>query len=137
MTYKFIDHTADIGIVVEGTNPRELFQNAARAMFEIIADPGGISPRIRETICIEGENFADLMINWLRELLYIWSGRELLLSDAAILTIDDNRLEASLKLAPFHPDRHKILSEIKAVTYHLLEVRHHQEKWEATIVFDV
>jgi SHS2 domain-containing protein len=137
MTYKFIDHTADLGIVVEGKNPRELFQNAARAMFEIIADADSISPRRQETICIEGEDFADLMINWLRELLYTWSGRELLLSDVAILTIDDNRLEATLKLDPFQPDRHKIRYEIKAVTYHLLKVRRHQEKWEATIIFDV
>jgi SHS2 domain-containing protein len=137
MKHKWLDHTADIGIVVEGENPQNLFRNAARTMFEIIADPEGISARRQETIVIEGENFSDLMINWLRELLYIWSGRKYLLSDVTIETIDENRLEATVQLDFFQPDRHKILYEIKAVTYHLLEVHGHQGKWEATIVFDV
>ena len=39
MKYKIIDHTADFGLHVFGTDPQDLFANAARAMFELITDP--------------------------------------------------------------------------------------------------
>ena len=98
MHYRFIDHTADIGIVVSGRNPRALFRHAALAMFDIISDAGDRLPRQSETIRVEREGSADLLINWLRELLYIWSVRELLLVDVEISVINEHHLEAVVKL---------------------------------------
>jgi len=137
MHYRFIDHTADIGIIVSGKNPQALFRHAALAMFDIISNARNCLPCQSETIRVEGEGNADLLINWLRELLYIWSVRERLVVDVDIVDIDEHHLEAVLQLEPFQPKRHQIQNEIKAVTYHLLEVRHSHENWEATIVFDV
>ena len=37
--YRFIDHTADLGIVVRGEDPKELFRNAALALVDIVVEP--------------------------------------------------------------------------------------------------
>ena len=36
--YELIDHTADVGVKAFGNNLSECFENAAKAMFDIITD---------------------------------------------------------------------------------------------------
>jgi SHS2 domain-containing protein len=69
MNYKLIDHTADLGIVVYGTNLRELFENAGYAMFDVITDTNRLNAPSETTINVSGDDWPDLMVNWLRELL--------------------------------------------------------------------
>ena len=44
--YELIEHTADVGIRVRGKGLNELFQNAAVAMFEIIAEEKGVAGQL-------------------------------------------------------------------------------------------
>ena len=88
-------------------------------------------------ITVIGDGWSDLMVNWLRELLYCWAGRERLVQNAEIITISQNKLIASLHYDSYDPDRHIIKEEIKAVTYHQLEVKSKPSGWEARIIFDV
>jgi SHS2 domain-containing protein len=46
-------------------------------------------------------------------------------------------LEASLQGAPYHPQRHTIKTEIKAVTYHHAEVKQTPEGWQGVFIVDV
>jgi SHS2 domain-containing protein len=73
-TYELIEHTADIGIRVKGKDLKELFKNAASAMFDIIAEkkPQATSHRLQATRIIvkqRADNLEELFINWLNELL--------------------------------------------------------------------
>ena len=40
--YDIIDHTADIGVKAYGSNISEAFENAAKAMFDLITDNSSI-----------------------------------------------------------------------------------------------
>ena len=135
--YTLIDHTADFGVQVFGSDPENLFANAAFALFDLITDlptlDGGTCIKMR----IRGEDRADLMVNWLRELLYLWNGRELLVKSVNIKTLSQNRLSASVFCDPYDPGRHTIIREIKAVTYHQVRVEPGVSGWEAGIIFDV
>ncbi len=135
--YRIIDHTADIGVHVYGADPQKLFANAAYALFDLITDLKTLKGDHTKKITVTGENWSDLMVNWLRELLYFWAGRERLVKQAEILAISQNKLIASLKYDPYDPNRHIIKDEIKAVTYHQLEVKSGPSGWEARIIFDV
>jgi len=136
-TYTLIDHTADLGIHVLGTDPKDLFQNAARAMFEQIAEIEALEGTEAVAIHLTGEDRPDLMVNWLRELLYHWHVKGLLLRDAQIQLISDKELTAQANFDPYAPDRHVIKREIKAVTYHQIQVKSGPEGWESKIIFDV
>lgn len=135
--YKLIDHTADFGILVVGKNPQGLFQNAAMALTDQLVekhDPGGGE---QTKLQIRGQDWTDLMINWLREILYLWAGKDVLLHSVEIDTIKENELSASLWFDRYSPERHQLKSEIKAVTYHQAQVRDNGDHWEATIIFDI
>ena len=137
MKYRLIDHTADFGIHVFGSDLKDLFSNAAFAMFDQITIVKDLHPEKELKINLTGSDWPDLMINWLRELLYLWTGKERLVGKVKILTISEYKLSAKVKYDPYEPDRHVITNDIKAVTYHQIQVNQVSNAWESRIIFDV
>ena len=137
MKYKIIDHTADFGLHVFGADPPDLFANAARAMFELITEPQTVNTDQSLTVTVEGVDWPDLMVNWLRELLYLWTGKELLVGAIDIQQVSDKKITAIITADRFDPKRHPVQTEIKAVTYHQIQVKRKSTGWEAKIIFDV
>jgi SHS2 domain-containing protein len=135
--YRLIDHTADFGVHVFGENERDLFQNAAFAMYDLITDVSLLSGIKSRQIRVTGDDRIELMFNWLRELLYLWSGKLLLVHSTHIDAFSETGLRAAVIIDPFDPCRHVINSDIKAVTYHQLQVNRTSKGWESKIIFDV
>ncbi|MBW2644149.1 MAG: archease [Deltaproteobacteria bacterium] len=135
--YNLIDHTADFGIHVFGSDSKELFANAALALFDLITDINHLKGLDSCNIEVSGDDWSDLMVNWLREILYLWNGKEFLLKKVRILSLSETKLSASVELDTFDPDRHIIKTEIKAVTYHQIQVNSSPSGWEARIIFDI
>ena len=77
------------------------------------------------------------MVNWLRELLYLWTGEEKLVKAVDMLSISKYELTADVQYEQYDPERHVIKGEIKAVTYHQIQVYKEDRGWEAKIIFDV
>lgn len=137
MPYEIIDHTADTGIRVWAESPEKLFEEAAGAMFELIADTGLTNETQTRQIQTEGIDRTDLLINWLRELLLLWNGDNCLVVSAQIIDLTETRLKASVNAEPFDPEKHEIYTDIKAVTYHNAEVGKKNGGWETAVIFDV
>ncbi|RLE07569.1 archease [Candidatus Aerophobetes bacterium] len=135
--YELIDHTADIGIKVRGKSVGELFENAAYAMFDLIADLNRVKKREVLGVEIEGEGMDELLADWLRELLYKFNGERHLLKDFKIEEIDQKSLKARVRGEKLDLSRHSLKMEIKAVTYYGLEIKRTSEGWQAQVIFDV
>ncbi|MDM8522621.1 archease [Desulfococcaceae bacterium HSG8] len=136
MRYQLTDHTADIGVLVSGADLGELFENAVYAMSDIITDIRKVQGKKTHEIHITGDDWPDLMVNWLREILFLWAGRELLVKSAEVLRISEYELTAKLDCESYDPDRHFIKNEIKAVTYHQIKVCAEPGGWKSEIIFD-
>ena len=136
-TYKLLDHTADLRIRVMGCDPADLFVNAGMALFDLIAGP--LSSNVEKWIplTVAADDHADLMVNFLRELLYLWTGEDKLVTMIHVDTISQTGVEARIAFVDFHPGVHIIGHEIKAVTYHQIEVNRTDAGWQATIVLDI
>jgi len=135
--YELIDHTADIGIKVRGKSVGELFENAAYAMFDLIADLNRVKKREVLKVEIEGEGMDELLADWLRELLYKFNGERHLFKDFKIEEIDQKSLKARVRGEKLDLSRHSLKMEIKAVTYYGLEIKRTSEGWQAQVIFDV
>ena len=136
-TYRLIDHTADFGMQVFGSDSQELFTNAALALFDVITDMDVLEGRNSCNITASGEDWPDLMINWLREVLYLWNGKEMLVKSVQILSLSENNISAKIYFDAYMPDRHIIKTEIKAVTYHQIQVKSSPSGWKARVIFDI
>ncbi len=137
MPYELIDHTADIGIRVTGTDIKHLFVTAAHAMFEQITNTGKLEGKHRRNIEVSGSDRTDLLINWLRELLCFWTIDASLVKQVIVHGVTENHLAADIFYDRYSPKQHEIDTEIKAVTYHEALVKRTGAGWEATIIFDI
>jgi SHS2 domain-containing protein len=137
MTYRRMDPTADCGIQVFGEDLKALFENAGLALFDLIADISLVKSGFEYTIQVSGSDWPDLMVNWLRELLYFWTGKELLIKEIEVTEILEYQLSARLRIEAFNAAQHRLNHEIKAVTYHRIQVADTPTGWEAVVVFDV
>ncbi len=138
MAYRVFDHTADLGIEVTAATLEELYAEAAHALFALLTDLRRVRAGQSREAKAEGENPADLLVNFLRELLYAWNGEGFLARRCAIREVTPTRITAVLSGEKFDPARHRIVREIKAVTYHRSELRRTADGgYAARAVFDV
>jgi SHS2 domain-containing protein len=135
--YRLIDHTADFGLEIFGRDPSDLFKQAARALTDLLTDPSLLKKQNRLALDIEGSDWEDLLINWLRELLYLYNGKAQFVSGVDIIAIEQTRLRAEVATEDYRMGHHEIRNEIKAVTYHQLEVKADDNGWRARVIFDV
>ena len=75
--FDVIDHTADIGIVAYGASPTEVLVNAAIGMFSLITDLDQVGTSHRQNISLVGEDYEELLITWLNELLYYFDAENI------------------------------------------------------------
>ena len=135
--YETFDHTADIGIRAFGRTVEELYVNAAYALFDQLTDLRRVRREISAKISVRGADREDLLVRWLGELLFLCESRGFLFKEFTFSRLDPTSLEAVARGEIFDPARHRFKTEIKAVTYHLVEVKEKDGRWEGRVVFDV
>jgi SHS2 domain-containing protein len=136
-SYQIIDHTADLGIIVRGPDVKGLFINAALAMTDLMVKGHFGGKRTLKEISVTAEDLSDLIVRWLGEILYLFAAEKLAVDTVAINALSPTQLEATIAMASFAPGRHRVLREIKAVTYHQISVGRANDEWEARVIFDV
>lgn len=135
--YRVFDHTADLGMEIYGGTAGDLFSNAAFAVFDTITDLSQVRSRETRNIVVEGSGWEDLLVNFLREVLYLFNGEGFLSKECVIQAIGEGYCEGMISGERFDPSRHRIHKEIKAVTYHQVTVRKTPEYWMGRVIFDV
>ena len=135
--YEVLDHTADMGLIVYGEDLKSLFENAGEAFFHLITDLRKVKRRIERRIHIEGESLERLMVDWLNELLYLHDVENLLFKAFKIESVGEDGLRGIVKGERFQEGIHVIKTEVKAVTYHQIEVQQKNGGWRAQIILDL
>jgi len=136
-TYRIFEHTADLGVEIYGTDERDLFRNAALALSDIMTDRRHVRGREEREIAAEGGDREEVLVNFLREVLYLCNGEGWLLKECVIAEMDGCHLRAAATGEPFAHGRHTMDVEIKAVTYHRAEIRTTVQGWTGRIICDV
>ena len=137
MRYRQIDHTADFGVLIFGENLFDLFENAGYTLFDILLETETSKKAKQKVVRINGSDMPDLMVNWLRELLYFWTRYELFVTSINIMELSENHLTAQIDFGRYDEDFHEIKQEIKAVTYHQIKIARKETCWESRIIFDI
>lgn len=130
--YEEVEHTADWSFRAFGADLKELFENAAIALFAL---EGALDAQstVELQVKVAGSDREALLVNWLSELLYLQETRHQTFQHFSISELSDTELAATIKGAPAgRAERY-----VKAITYHELRIGQSQEGWQATIVVDV
>ncbi|MBL7072164.1 MAG: archease [Candidatus Omnitrophica bacterium] len=134
--YKQIPHTADVAALIRGNNLPKLFENAAYAMFDLMADLNGLVCTNTQRIEVEASDTESLLIAWLNEVLYAGYKKSVLFYEFNIVSLYNNKLIADVKGQMIEEDD-RIKLGIKAATYHDVVIKETIMGYEVAIVFDV
>jgi SHS2 domain-containing protein len=135
--YKTLDHTADIGIEVWGKTKKKALANTVEAMFDLLVDSNNVSEVQIKQLTITGADIDDMLINLLREALYIFHSQAWLCKKCEILELNKQKIVARFSGEPYDVKKHQLKMEIKAVTYHTLKIERVDKGWRARVIFDV
>ena len=127
--YEFFDVTADIGFWAYGKTLEESFENAALAMFNVITKTETVNENESKSINIESEDLISLLYDFLEELLFTYEMDLFLFSNFEVEIkkdkIDSNEiynLKAVVTGEKINWDKHYRGSEVKAITFHMMNV---------------
>ncbi len=134
--YRILPHTAEIGLRVTGRTWSEFYRNAARGLLAIYGMRGARGPRgVRAGVSLKEAGPEDLLVAWLNELIYHVSTGGWVPVRCDLKRASSTRIEGKLSGPRF--GRLKPKTEIKAATYHRLEVKRRGGRWTADLILDV
>ncbi len=135
--YHLLDHTADLAIEVTADTRADLYSEAAAALVDIVLGPlkNGLPADKKTELQVEGLDAADLLVNWLREILALINVEGRVPFGITITRSAETSLAAELELIPLD-QAGDMQSEVKAVTYHQVSVEQSGDIWRARVVFD-
>ncbi|MGE5679556.1 MAG: archease [Bacillota bacterium] len=158
-SYTFIDHTADIAVLIKGSTIEELFINAALAWKESVSETitqdtveqgetverGEVEQNIlhEKIISITETSREELLVSFLSELNFLISAKKWIFNsvkDIKILSVekkDEFTLNALIAGEEFNPLRYKLKEEIKAVTFHQMKITFDNKEFSTIVVFDI
>ncbi len=139
-SFKFIDHTADIAVELTGDSLEELFV-AAEVAFRISVTDFECS-EISDSLEIDltAASKEELLVNFLNEINFLLITKKWLWWNVESIKIfnDENEWELSAELGGIKLNSDiELKQEIKAVTYHQLEIINDNNSYSTRIVFDI
>ena len=130
--HREVEHTADWGLDVWAPDLQGLIEEAARGMFELMGVEVSEESRSHRQLEIGADDREQLLVSFLEELLFIADSEEVAF-DGFLLNVQETSLVARLE-GGFIVERTK---QIKADTYHYLDVEETGRGLKTRIIFDV
>ena len=121
---RIFEHTADAGIHVESESLSNAFHELSLAFTEVVTGGGLPDKQISFEVDLESTDLDSLLINYISYLIYLFDTENFLASSAKLIiqTKSPNKLSGRLDGDFYDENKHGYGVEIKAVSYHMLEI---------------
>ncbi|MDE1814184.1 MAG: archease [Thaumarchaeota archaeon] len=125
MAYRYLDHMTDAFIEVTGDTIDEAFENAGIAVVDTIVDIKSAESKEDREIRLYADDLKSLLYSWLEEIiiLTITDGFVVKIFHVKITKNDRYHLLAKVSGEEINFEKHHFKMEIKAPTYHLMEIK--------------
>ncbi|GFO57434.1 archease [Geomonas sp. Red276] len=132
---------ADIAFNAWGRTLEELFTDAAKATLQVMMeDPDEIRPSVKIDVELEQTSEEMLLFDFLNELIFYKDARRLFLLPtrlAIAATGNGFKVSGILEGEQIDPKRHRVQTDVKAVTMLRFSLEKVDKGWRCTVVLDV
>jgi len=142
--YRFLDHMTDAIIEAYGSTLEDAFENAALALCDTMIDLKSVVPRNEFKISAKGNDLYSLLFDWLDQVMLLLVADRIAMSQFSVkINHHHNKneggylLEGTARGEPLDLDRHHYKVEIKAVTYHEMEIKHEKGIFTTKFLLDL
>jgi len=122
-----------------GSTLEESFENAGLAMFEVMTDTSQVKPDIKKEFSIESEDLVSLLYDFLEELLFLHDVDFMLFSKFKVNirpSKEGYSLKGEVMGEEINHDVHERRDEVKAVTFHQMEVKE-EKGYKVRVILDL
>ena len=141
--FKYLDHVTDALIEAYGSTLDEAFENSARGLVNTMFDLSNISDNLEVKIEARGHDLYSLLYDWLEKVMLVILTENIILSDFTVKISSTEKigdhctyfLSCTARGEHLDLDKHHFKVEIKAVTYHEMQIKQENEKNTVTTRF--
>ncbi|MBE6493658.1 MAG: archease [Methanosphaera stadtmanae] len=137
--YEYFETTADIGITAYGETIEIAFINSALGTMNLITDINQIKPKISKSVEIKSEDIYGLLYDWITELLILLDSDFFIASqyDIKITKNKEYVLTGSITGDIYNTDNYNYKTEVKAITYHNMDIKKIGNKYKLNFILDL
>jgi SHS2 domain-containing protein len=132
VTYRWVDHTAEVELAIEAASEREVFEDALHALAELL-DFDATQATSRRRLTVAAPDRPALLATWLEELVFLAESEGFVATEVLSLDVTSgDAISATVAGAVGDPP-----PLVKAVTYHRLAFDCAGDRCLARVVLDV
>jgi protein archease len=134
--FEIVEHTADTAIRGWAPDLRGLFRTMAQGLFKVIGAEAHVSPDRKRSLHLEAENPTELLHDWLETLNALHQVHGELYTEFEV-AIENNRLKATIQGGALATATGELGTEVKAVTWHDLNIQQTAQGLESYVLLDI
>jgi SHS2 domain-containing protein len=124
--YRYLEHMTDAEIEASGKTIDEAFENAGRAVENLMVDLASVKPKETREVQREEKDLGSLLYTWIESLIAFQDDEGLIFSQfncAISKSLTDKfLLRAKISGEKFDPKKHEQKTAIKAPTFHDMKI---------------
>ncbi len=138
--FRYLDHVTDAIIEAYGSSLDEAFENSAKGLVNTMIDLEQITPDQEYEIVAKGYDVKSLLYDWLEKVMLGLLIDNMALSDFKVKISENNGnyfLKGIAKGEVLDLKKHHYKMEIKAVTYHEMEIKQTEDLITTRFLLDL
>jgi protein archease len=138
--FRYLDHVTDALIEAYGSSLDEAFENSAKGLVNTMIDLEQITPDQEYEIVAKGYDVKSLLYDWLEKVMLGLLIDNMALSDFKVKISENNGnyfLKGIAKGEVLDLKKHHYKMEIKAVTYHEMEIKQTEDLITTRFLLDL
>jgi SHS2 domain-containing protein len=132
--HRAIDHTADLAFEAWGEDESRMLVEAARAVIEVMTEGAPLQPSTSRPIELGALDDEDRLVRWLNEVIWLATTQGFLVTDA---TLELHGADLRGEVRGEADAGTRVVTEVKAATYHELAIVRAPHRTIARFVLDV
>lgn len=140
-TYRFLEEgaQADVAFEAEADSLRELLEACGEATFAVMTEVKAIKPVDRHSVTVQANALEDLLFDWLSELIFLKDTEEFVAGRFRVRCPETPpfHMQALVEGEPIDRARHALKVDVKAATYHDMDIHQEGDRWFARVLLDV
>lgn len=130
MTYRWVDHTAEVELEIEAAGEREVLEEALQALAELLGVEGPADER--RSVTAQAPDRPALLAAWIEELAFLAESEGFVATRVESIDVSERSVRAMVAGVLDEPP-----PLVKAVTYHRLAFEPHGDGYVARVILDV
>jgi SHS2 domain-containing protein len=125
-----------VKVEIFGRDRAELLANAAFCVTDLMVESRAVEAVEPVPVSLKSADERELLMDWLRELLFLFSSKGFVAARAEMLSVDETSVSAVLHGERYSLAKHGLKVELKIPTYHEFSLERGDAGWRAVVVFD-